>query len=61
MKNTKLTAEQVLEARMRYASGEREFTKLAADDGVRRQTITHAILGYTFKHLPMPPRRVQCL
>ncbi|MEZ0171014.1 hypothetical protein [Microvirga sp. TS319] len=58
MKREKLTTEQVLEARLRYAAGEREFTKLARDYGVSRPTITNAVLGYTFKHLPMPPRRV---
>ena len=56
MKREKLTVEQVLEARMRYAAGEKEFTKLARDYGVSRPTITNAVLGYTFKYLPMPPR-----
>lgn len=61
MRKTKLTVEQVLEARMRYAAGDRELTKLAHDYGVSRPTITNAVLGYSFKHLPMPPRRTQCL
>jgi hypothetical protein len=46
--------EQVLEARLRYAAGEREFARLASDYSVSRHTI--AVLGYTFKHLPMLPR-----
>jgi hypothetical protein len=56
VRKSKLTVEQVLEARLRYAAGERELTKLASDYGVSRHTITNAILSYTFKHLPMPPR-----
>jgi hypothetical protein len=53
----KLTVEQVLEARLRYASGERQLTKLSRDYGVSRETIKNAVLGMTFKDLPMPPRR----
>jgi hypothetical protein len=56
MRKTKLTVEQVLEARLRYAAGEREFSRLADDYGVSRSAIANAVLGYTFKHLPMPPR-----
>jgi hypothetical protein len=56
MRKSKLTVEQVLEARLRYLAGERELTKLAIDYGVSRHTITNAVLGYTFKYLPMPPR-----
>ncbi|WP_170316126.1 hypothetical protein [Microvirga calopogonii] len=57
MRKTKLTVEQVLEARLRYASGEREFSRLAGDYGVSRSAIANAVLGYTFKHIPMPPRK----
>ena len=54
----KLTVEQVLEARLRYAAGEREFGKLAKAYQISRSTITNAVLGRTFKDLPMPPRRL---
>ena len=53
----RLTVEQVIEARLRYAAGERKFNKLAQTYQVSRSTITNAVLGYTFKELPMPPRR----
>jgi hypothetical protein len=56
MGKTKLTVEQVLKARLRYAAGEREFFRLGDDYGVSRSAITNTVLGYTFKHLPMPPR-----
>ncbi len=56
MRKTKLTVEKVLEARLRYTAGEREFARLAIDYGVSRSAIANAVLGYTFKHLPMPPR-----
>jgi hypothetical protein len=56
MRKTKLTVEHVLKARLRYAAGEREFTKLANKYGVSRSAVASAVLGYTFKHLPMPPR-----
>ncbi|WP_262030280.1 hypothetical protein [Microvirga sp. Mcv34] len=55
--NRKLTTEQVLEARLRFASGEREWGKLSRDYGVSRDTIKSAVVGETFKELPMPPRR----
>jgi hypothetical protein len=53
----KLTTEQVLEARLRYASGEREWGKFSRDYGVSREAIKSAVMGETFKDLPMPPRR----
>jgi hypothetical protein len=53
----KLTTEQVLEARWRYATGERELSKFAREYGVTRGTIKSAIMGETFKELPMPPKR----
>jgi len=43
MGRTKLTVEQVLEARLRYASGERQFSKLAREFGVRgRQSVAQS-------------------
>ncbi len=57
IRKRKLTTEQVLEARWRYASGEREFSKFARDYGVGRESIKNAVLGLTFKELPMPPKR----
>jgi hypothetical protein len=55
-RNRKLTTEQVLEARLRFASGEREWGKLSRDYGVSRETIKSAVGGETFKELPMHPR-----
>jgi hypothetical protein len=55
--NRKLSVEQVLEARWRYASGEREWSRFARDYGVGRETIRDAVLGLTFKEVPMPPKR----
>jgi hypothetical protein len=55
----KLTTEQVLEARLRYASGEREWSQFARQYGVSREAIKNAVLGMTFKELPMPPKRTQ--
>lgn len=52
----RLTVEQVLEARLRYAAGEQDFKKLAVAYRISRSTITNAVLGKTFKDLPMPPR-----
>ena len=57
VRKRKLSTEQVLEARWRYAAGEREFSKIGCDYGVRGQTIKQAILGETYKDLPMPPKR----
>ena len=54
----KLTVEQVLEARLRYAAGEREWSKLAQDIGVARQALQSAVVGHTYKDLPMPPKRL---
>ncbi len=55
----KLTVEQVLEARWRYMAGERELTELSRDYGVSRESLKNAVLGLTFKDLPMPPRSVR--
>ena len=40
---------------MRYAAGERDFPKLAREYGVTRQALANAVLGQTYKTLPMPP------
>jgi hypothetical protein len=58
IRKRKLTTEQVLEARLRYASGEREWGKLSRDYGVSRGVIKSAIMGEIFKELPMPPKRM---
>ena len=58
MSTRKLTVEQVLEARLRYAAGERELTRLARAFGVRRQAVQSAAVGQTYKDLPMPPKRL---
>ena len=57
MGRAKLTVEQVLEARLRYASGERQYSKLAREFGVSREAMRNAVDGVTFKDLPMPPKR----
>lgn len=57
MGRPKLTVEQVLEARLRYASGEREYSKLAREFGVSREAVRAAAEGLSFKYLPMPPKR----
>jgi hypothetical protein len=57
MPSRKLTTEQVLEARWRYATGERKLSKFARDYGVTRGAIKCAVMGETFKELPMPPMR----
>ena len=54
MAKPKLTVEQVLAARLRYAAGEREWTKLGREFGVSWETVRKAALGETYKHLPMP-------
>ena len=59
MSERKLTVEQVLEARLRYAAGERELSKLAKAYGVGRQVVQSAAVGQTYKDLPMPPRSLR--
>ena len=59
MSKRKLTVEQVLEARLRYAAGERELSKLARAYGVGRQALQSAVVGHTFKDLPMPPKKLR--
>jgi hypothetical protein len=53
-----VATEPVLEARLRFASGERELGKLFREYDVSREPIKNAVLGLTFKELPMPPRRM---
>jgi hypothetical protein len=59
MGRPKLTVEQVLEARLRYAAGELKWSKLAREYGVSYEAVRNAAKGVTFKHLPMPPRRLK--
>ncbi len=59
MSKRKLTVEQVLEARLRYRAGERELSKLAREFGVARQALQSAVVGHTFKDLPMPPKSIR--
>jgi predicted transcriptional regulator len=59
MSRRKLTVEQVLEARLRYRAGERELSKLAREFGVTRQALQSAVVGHTFKDLPMPPKSLR--
>ena len=59
MSKRKLTVEQVLEARLRYAAGERELTRLAREYGVGRQVVHSAAVGQTYKDLSMPPERIR--
>jgi hypothetical protein len=58
IRKRKLTTEQVLEARLRFASGERQWGKISKEYGVSREAIKNAVLGLTFKELPMPPKRI---
>jgi hypothetical protein len=53
--NRKLTVEQVLDARLSYAVGERNWTKLGRKYGVKPDAVRNAALGLSYKHLPMPP------
>jgi hypothetical protein len=57
MAKPKLTVEQVLAARLRYAAGERDWMKLGREFGVNWGTVRKAALGETYKHLPMPTRK----
>jgi hypothetical protein len=57
MRKTKLTVEQVLEARLRNAAGARDWVKLAQEYGVAAWTLPSAVLGQHHKHVPMPPKR----
>jgi hypothetical protein len=51
----KLTVEQVLDIRLRYAVGDREWAKIGRLYGVKPNAVRDAALGVTHKDLPMPP------
>jgi hypothetical protein len=51
----KLTVEQVLDIRLRYAVGDREWAKIGRLYGVKSGAVRDAALGVTCKDLPMPP------
>ncbi len=51
----KLTVEQVLDIRLRYAVGDREWAKIGRLYGVKANTVRDAALGVTYKDLTMPP------
>jgi hypothetical protein len=53
----KLTVEQVLDARLRYAVGERGWSKLGRLYGVTPDIVRNAALGVTYKDLPMPYKK----
>jgi hypothetical protein len=57
VRDARLSVEQILEARLRYADGEQELSKLARDYRVHREVIKRVVLGESHKHLPMPPER----
>jgi hypothetical protein len=52
----KLTVEQVLDIRLRYAVGDREWARIGRLYGVKAGAVRDAALGVTYKDLPMPPR-----
>ena len=56
MGKPRLTVEQVLDARLRYAAGadQREWKKLAKEYGTYPDVLRKAAMGETYKHLPMP-------
>jgi hypothetical protein len=53
----KLTVEQVLEARLCYMVGDWQWSKLAKKFGVGPEVVKAAAKGFTYKDLPMPPKR----
>jgi hypothetical protein len=58
IRKRRLAIEQVLEARLRFASGERQWGKFSTEYGVSREAIKNPVLGLSFKELPMPPKRI---
>ncbi|PVE25416.1 hypothetical protein DC522_05845 [Microvirga sp. KLBC 81] len=54
-KRSKLTVEQIIEARMRYARGDRNFVAMAREFGVSRWAIIETVTGHNHKSVPMPP------
>jgi hypothetical protein len=57
----KLTVEQVLEVRLCYMVGEREWSKLAKKFGVSREAVKNAAIRATYRDLPMPPMKGESL
>ena len=55
----KMTVEQVLEARIRYAQGGVTFYSLAKELKVHNSVVRSAVLGHTYRSLPMPPEGTQ--
>jgi hypothetical protein len=53
----KLSVEQVLDIRLRFAVGDRKWAKIGRLYGVRASAVRDAALGMTYKDLPMPPGR----
>jgi hypothetical protein len=53
-KSRKPTVEQVLDIRLRYAIGDREWAKIGCLYGVNSTTVRNAALGVTHMDLPMP-------
>ncbi|MBA1156943.1 hypothetical protein [Microvirga mediterraneensis] len=51
----KLTVEQVLDIRLRYAVGDRRWTKIGRLYGVKADAVRNAAWGVPYKDLPMPP------
>ncbi|WP_262027164.1 hypothetical protein [Microvirga sp. Mcv34] len=51
----KLTVEQVLDIRLHYAVGDREWAKIGRLHGVKADAVRNAALGVSYKQLPMPP------
>lgn len=56
---SKLTVEQVLEARLLHAQSGLNLKHLAKQYGVSPKTLENAVLGRTFRSVPMPPKGLQ--
>lgn len=48
----KLTPAQVIEIRLRYATGSESYRKIAEAYGLRHDTVYKIVNGYTWQHLP---------
>ena len=57
----KLSVEQVLEARLCYMVGDWQWSKLAKKFGVGPEVVKAAAKGFTYRDLPMPPKREEQL
>jgi hypothetical protein len=51
----KLSVEQVIDIRLRYALGDREWAKIGRLYRVRSDAVRNAARSVTYKDLPMPP------